>query len=281
MVTYTVQSGDTLGSIAKRFYDNPMKYKYIAEENNIENPNIIHVGQELNLPGVKEEEEEDQETVVPIPTVKKQDLLTAVQLQEVMPQAREENIEKYLQPLNELMSEYDINTPMRQAQFLAQIAHESGSFKYCVENLNYSAKALRAVFGKYFKDDSSAEQHARKPEAIANIVYANRMGNGNTDSGDGWKFRGRGLIQLTGRDNYEQCGQGINQGLVENPDHLSEHASAAVAAACWYWNSRKLNQDADQDDVKAITKKINGGYNGLEDRIEFLERAKKVLKVNT
>lgn len=206
-------------------------------------------------------------------------ILSKSQLKAIMPSASDENIDKYIEPLNKDLQAYGINTKLRIAHFIAQIAHESGSFKFSVENLNYSAKALRGVFGKYFPTDELAEQYARQPEKIASRVYASRMGNGDEASGEGWKFRGRGLIQLTGKDNYTQLGASIGQDLVSNPDSLSQNADTAVKAACWFWDGRKLNGYADQDDIKSITKRINGGYNGLEDREKYLNNAKSVLGI--
>ena len=196
-------------------------------------------------------------------------------LKQIIPAAKDKDIEFYLDALNSKLSGVEIDTPLRIAHFIAQIAHESGSFKYKSENLNYSAKALRAVFGKYFKSDDVAESYARKPEHIANIVYANRMGNGNASSGDGWRYRGRGLIQLTGCENYTKCGESIGKDLATFPDFLIFDPFAAVSAACWYWQSRDLNRFADSDDIRSITRKINGGYHGLKDREEYLARAKK------
>lgn len=278
MKKYTVQPGDTLGGIAKKFYGNVLKYKEIAQANDIENPDIINIGQVLVLPGIEEENADASKAAEAASAVTQTEgELTVEQLKAIMPKATDADLDKYITPLNELMPKYEINTPLRTAHYIAQLAHESASFKYNEENLNYSAKALRAVFGKYFKTDKMAEEYARKPEAIANIVYADRMGNGDTASGDGWKFRGRGLIQLTGHDNYEACGKDNGLDLVDNPDPLAKDPFIAVTGAGWYWQSRGLNKYADQDDVKKITKLINGGYNGLEDREEFLERAKKVL----
>jgi putative chitinase len=182
--------------------------------------------------------------------------------------------EYYLESLNVVLPNKEINTSLRLCHFLAQIIHESGHFKYKSENLNYSAKALRSVFGKYFKTDAIANEYARKPEKIANRVYANRMGNGDEASGDGWKYRGRGLIQLTGKCNYDACGKAIGLDLLGNPDLLTESAEASVLAACWFWNKNGLNQFADKDDITTITKRINGGTNGLEDRKSNLTKAK-------
>ena len=206
--------------------------------------------------------------------------LESQQLIDIMPLAKKDDIDFYLDALNNQMVPNEINTPLRQAHFIAQVAHESGGFRYKTENLNYSAKALRAVFGKYFTTEELAEQCARKPELIANLAYADRMGNGDTESGDGWKYRGRGLIQLTGSDNYRQCSEAIGKDIENDPDLLVHDADAAVAAACWFWGMRKLNSYADQDDLKAITKKINGGYHGLDDRAAYLNRAKQVFNIS-
>jgi putative chitinase len=173
--------------------------------------------------------------------------------------------DKYLPFINMTMIKREINTPVRQAMFLSQLAHESGNFRFVVENLNYSADALRRVFGKYFTTDELANQYARQPERIANRVYASRMGNGNEASGDGWKYRGRGLIQLTGKDNYAAFSmQADNNALVE-PELVAE-PELAVDSAGWFWTTNRLNQLADTGDVKAVTRRINGGFNGLADR---------------
>ncbi|MDE5422606.1 LysM peptidoglycan-binding domain-containing protein [Ancylomarina sp. DW003] len=270
MKKYTIKAGDTLGSIAKTFYKDAMKYKEIAEANNIVNPNIVIPGQEILLPGIKDDAvSNDTKHTGGL-------VLTLDCLSYIMPQASEENIWKYLEALNSQLPKFGINTPLRMAHFIAQIGHESGSFKYNSENLNYSEKALRAVFGKYFPSDELAQAYARQPEKIANRVYANRMKNGDEASGDGWKFRGRGLIQLTGRDNYTQCGFALKLDLINQPELLANDANAAVEAAAWFWNSRELNAFADKDDIKGITRRINGGYNGLEDREAYLVRAKEI-----
>lgn len=209
-------------------------------------------------------------------------------LKQIFPNSTEENREKYAKPLSMAMMRYNISTPNRIRAFLAQIGHESEQLSAVVENLNYSAKALRSVFGKYFKTDAEAEQYARKPEAIANVVYANRMGNGDTASGEGWKFRGRGLIQLTGKNNYDKATNemyALPMGVdfVDEPDLLATPEYATQSAA-WFWETNGLNALADQlggaDDTevfKAITKRINGGYNGLDDRLAMYERAKTVI----
>jgi len=277
MKKYTIQTGDTLGSIAEKFYNDPMKYKEIAKANKIANPNVISAGRELILPGI--EDEGIAGSNVAAKTVSK-GFLTVDILRSIMPNASAENITRYLAPLNDEMTKFGIDTPLRVAHFIAQLAHESGSFKYSSENLNYSAKALRAVFGRYFPTEELANEYAREPEKIANCVYANRMANGDEASGDGWKYRGRGLIQLTGKDNYTRCGSALKLDLVDQPNQLALDPNTAVAAAGWFWDMRHLNTYADQDDIKSITKRINGGYNGLEDREAYLVRAKAALNIH-
>lgn len=181
--------------------------------------------------------------------------------------------------LNQNLPEYQINTLKRVAQWLAQIGHESGDLKWTVENLNYGAKGLQSVFGKYFPTEALAKQYERQPQRIANRVYSSRMGNGDEASGDGWRFRGRGLIQVTGRSNYTACSEalyGDAKILQDDPDILSE-PDGAVRSACWYWNSRKINAVADREDTKEATRLINGGSNGLQDRIDRYARYKKIL----
>ncbi len=281
MKKYTIQAGDTLGSIAKKFYNDPMKYKEIAEVNYIVNTNVIIVGQELIIPDIKDELVLKSESISKAVVLdqKNDSLLTVDSLRHIMPNASEDHISKYFDALNSQMNKFGINTPLRIAHFIAQVAHESGSLKYSSENLNYSEKALRAVFGKYFPTDELAEAYARQPEKIANRVYANRMHNGDEASGDGWKFKGRGLIQLTGRDNYTQCGTKLRIDLINHPELLSDQPRMAVDAAVWFWNKCNLSTYADQDDIRRITKIINGGYNGLENRKAYLARAKEVLNL--
>lgn len=206
-----------------------------------------------------------------------QKMITYEQLLAINNNKNPEMCKYYIDALNKILPEYKINTKLRLCHFLAQILHESGNLKYKSENLNYSAKALRSVFPKYFKTDEIANQYARKPEKIANRVYANRMGNGDEASGDGWLRRGRGLIQLTGTDNYKACTKALNVDLMKNPDLIISNAEICMKTACWFWSSKKLNELADKDDIKTITKKINGGYNGIDDRCLILKRAKSVL----
>lgn len=200
-------------------------------------------------------------------------MISKDQLKSIMPNITSENLEAYYQPLNEVMEKYGITTPIRQAMFLAQVAHESNELKNTVENLNYSAKRLTEVFPRYFRTIEEAQPYDRQPEKIANRVYANRMGN--TVPFDGWLYRGRGPFQLTGRENYTAfCAASgcpdIN--LVSGPAWGSESAG-------WFWSSRNLNTLADKGLFKAVTKRINGGYIGLEHRIEYFERAKKALGI--
>jgi putative chitinase len=173
----------------------------------------------------------------------------------------------------EVASKFGINTPLRVAHFLAQCGHESGGFRVTQENLNYSAKGLMGIFKKYFPSEAIANQYARQPQKIANKVYANRMANGSEASGDGYKFRGRGYIQLTGRDNYTQFGKAIGEDIVNNPDSVS--TKYALASAAWFWSKNGLNKLADggatDSVVTSITKRVNGGTIGLPDRIKHFK----------
>lgn len=169
-----------------------------------------------------------------------------------------------------LLNKYGVNTPLRLAHFFAQIEHES-SLKPISENLNYSASGLIRVFRKYFTD-LEAIKYANKPKEIANRVYANRMGN--VKSNDGYDFRGRGFIQITGRYNYTRLSKDTGIDFVNNPDLLLEEANAMISAL-WFWNKNGLNNFADNDDIITITKRINGGKNGLEHRIQLLNKYKK------
>jgi putative chitinase len=180
--------------------------------------------------------------------------------------------------LDAAMRRFEIVTPARMAAFCAQLAHESGQLQRWTENLSYRWERLRQVFPKYFPSDAEARPFDRKPERIANRVYANRMGNGPEASGDGWRYRGRGPIQLTGKDNYRACGQGIGVDLVDDPDRLATPEPGCLAAA-WFWARNGLNALADAGDFVTITRRINGGLNGLAERREFWERAKAVFGV--
>jgi putative chitinase len=172
-----------------------------------------------------------------------------------------------------LLEKNGINTPLRLAHFMAQIEHESG-LKPISENLNYSADRLRVIFPKYFISKEDAKRYERKPEKIANRVYANRMGNGDEASGEGWKYRGRGFLQITGKENYFRLANDTDLDCLQNPDLLLEEANAMVSAL-WFWNLRGLNSRADKDEIKSITKRINGGFNGIKHRKELLSKYKK------
>jgi putative chitinase len=170
-------------------------------------------------------------------------------------------------------AKFQINTPLRLAHFLAQCGHESGGFRVTQENLNYSAKGLAGIFKKYFPTEAAAAAYARNPQKIANKVYANRMANGSEASGDGYKFRGRGYIQLTGRDNYTQFGKAIGEDIASNPDVVS--SKYALLSAAWFWSKNGLNKLADggatDTVVTSITKRVNGGTIGLPDRIKHFK----------
>lgn len=194
---------------------------------------------------------------------------------ELFPKCKEP--EEWIFAMEKVLYEYDIDTTKRIAAFITQCGHESGGWRVFSENLNYSAKALNIVFPKYFKRAGrDSEQYHRKPEAIANVVYANRMGNGDIDSGDGWKYRGRGPIQLTGKDNYMQFSKDMCVN-VSDPSIVSDDKEIAILSAVWFWNKNNLNDLADMQDIKRMTRKINGGYNGLEERIMYYERAMNIL----
>jgi putative chitinase len=187
-------------------------------------------------------------------------------------------VEHWHEVLDKLLEDYDINTPQRVASFLAQCAHESNNFVFIKENLNYRAASLVKTFAKYFPDDATAAAYAGRPEKIANRVYANRMGNGDEASGDGYRYCGRGLIQLTGRDNYTFFAGSLGIPVEEASDYLATFEGAAQSA-CWFWETNNLNRYADSGDIKGLTKAINGGYIGLEDRISHYEHALHVMGV--
>lgn len=188
-----------------------------------------------------------------------------------------EAADRWAAPLSETMERFKINTPMRAAQFLAQVAHESGGFRLTVENLNYSADALLRVFRKYFPTDEMARAYARQPEKIANRVYGGRMGNGDEASGDGWRFRGRGLIQLTGRSNYAAFARDMAIDVIREPDRV-ERAPLAAISAGWFWDRNNLNVIADTGDVEAVTRRVNGGTHGLDDRRRYYENAMRAFR---
>jgi putative chitinase len=182
----------------------------------------------------------------------------------------------WLEPLIEVFHRYEINTPLRMAAFIGQCAHESGDFKTLRENLNYSAEALCRVWPSRFPSLKDAQPYHRNPDMIADKVYGGRMGNGTEETGDGSLYCGRGLIQLTGKDNYRMASDALGEDLVASPDLVCGPRFAALTAG-WYWNKRGLNKEADAKDYVGMTKKINGGTIGLDDRIKHINDALAVL----
>jgi putative chitinase len=200
-------------------------------------------------------------------------ILTLPQLKQMV---NNRYIDHWYSAFQQLLPDYDINTPLRVAHFIAQCAHESGNFNFVEENLNYRAASLMATFKKYFPTQELAQQYEKKPEKIANRVYANRMGNGDEASGDGYTYRGRGLIQLTGKDNYTFFAGSLGIPVEEAAAYMATFEGAAQSA-CFFWEQNKLNRFADANDVRGLTRAINGGFIGLEDRIKHTEHALHVL----
>jgi len=203
--------------------------------------------------------------------------LTKEQLKQLLP--KNPYIDQWHKALSQLLPDYEINTPQRIAAFIAQCAHESGGFLFLTENLNYKAESLLKVFPKYFKDMATAKAYEKNPQKIANKIYADRMGNGNEASGEGFKYRGRGLIQLTGKTNYTW----FAASLQISPEEAAEYTQTfegACQSACWFWETNGLNAFADKGDILGMTKKINGGTIGLEDRKKHYEHALHVLGVH-
>ena len=199
--------------------------------------------------------------------------ITKEQLKQLLP--KNPYIDHWFHALSILLPDYEINTPKRIAAFMAQCAHESGGFMVLKENLNYKPASLRKLFGKYFPTDELAQEYASKAniqEAIANRIYANRMGNGPEESGDGYKYCGRGLIQLTGKSNYVSFADSLEITPEEASEYLATFEGAAQSA-CWFWETNNLNALADKGDILTMTKRINGGTIGLEDRIKHYEEA--------
>ena len=182
--------------------------------------------------------------------------------------SKNKNSQEWYDGLYEQLPKFGIVTPARVAGFISQCQHESADFTVLTENLNYGAKGLMSIFKKYYQDEALAKAHERKPQLIANRVYSGRMGNGPEASGDGWKYRGRGLVQLTGRSNYTQCSRDLfgDDCLVDDPDLLL-NPEWAILSACWFWHKNKLNDICDRGDVVLLSKRINGGTIGLADRI--------------
>lgn len=201
-------------------------------------------------------------------------VLTNAQLKQIL--SINKNTDEWVPICNLFLPKYNINNVNRIASFLAQTGHESLDFTVMVENLNYSMAGLQRTFKKYFPTASLAQQYARQPVKIANRVYANRMGNGSEASGDGWKYRGKGLIQLTGKSNHSAFAESKNMSLEEVIEYLLTK-EGAFEGACWFWNERNLNPLADVANTTKITKLINGGDNGLGDRLARFTKAKKIL----
>jgi putative chitinase len=198
-------------------------------------------------------------------------------LQHMCPKTKKSVLEGYVEPLNTVAEYYEMtHNAARLAGFLAQIGHESGGFNFIKENLNYSAKGLRSIFPKYFPNDEIAKQYERQPAKIANRVYGNRMGNGPEESGDGFKFCGRGLIQLTGKQNYTRLANDLGISIDETIAYL-ETPNGAVASAGWFWDNNNLNQICDKGDFVLLTKRINGGTIGLADRKHHFDEAMQYL----
>ena len=187
------------------------------------------------------------------------------------------HLDHWYEALCEILPDYDIDTVPRVAAFLAQTAHESGGYRAIKENLNYKAASLTKVWPRYFPSMEVANAYANQPEKIANRAYANRMGNGPEESGDGWKFCGRGLIQLTGKDNYTRYAESLEITLDEASEHLTTF-EGCVQSAAWFWEANNLNQWADKGDILTLTKRINGGTLGLADREKHYAHACHVLE---
>lgn len=202
-------------------------------------------------------------------------LITQQQIRRAVPEVSNKYLDAFVAYFNMYSEVYEVNTPLRISHALAQFLHESGNLRYLEENLNYSADGLLKTFPKYFNAES-AKQYARQPQKIASRVYANRMGNGNEASGDGWRYRGRGVLQLTGKIQYQNY---TNSDLcvgnaVNDPDMIASFPEA-LKSAFWFWEVHDLNRLADKDDCRAITRIINGGYNGISNRQFLLRRFQK------
>lgn len=184
--------------------------------------------------------------------------------------------ERWFTALEKWLPDYNITTKQRVASFVAQCAHESNNFNTLHENLNYRWETLRRVFPKYFQTDELAKKYAHNRVAIANRAYANRMGNGDEASGDGYKYCGKGLIQLTGKNNYSRFAEYAGMKLEDMPDYLQTY-DGAVHSSCWFWETNSLNRWADIADITTMTRRINGGDNGLDDRIEKFDKNMAIL----
>lgn len=187
-----------------------------------------------------------------------------------------------LEEIYEVSNKFEMNTSLRMAHFLSQVGHESGNFRSLFENLNYSAQGLKKTFAKYFKQPGLAESYARKPELIASRVYASRMGNGSEGTREGWKFRGRGYLQLTGKNNYKAFGEFIGEDIVNNPDLVA--TKYPLISAAWFFHINGINRisdrGSDEDTIRRVTRAVNGGYNGLDDRRKYFKKYYDLLDDN-
>jgi len=202
--------------------------------------------------------------------------MSILSLEQLKQMVKNPHIDHWHEALDQLLDDYEINTPLRVAHFVAQCAHESGNFVFIKENLNYRAESLTKTWPRLFPTMEIARQYEKQPERIANRAYGNRMGNGDEASGDGWRYCGRGLIQLTGKDNYTFFAGSLGISVEDAADYLATFEGAAQSA-CWYWEQNNLNRFADANDAKGLTRAINGGYLGLEDRIKHTQHALHVL----
>lgn len=262
---YQVKTGDTLSTIAARYYGDSSKASWIASRNHLTNPNQIYPGQQLQLPD--------------LPTTTSASLVSPALLSALCPSLSSSALSSFCNALDLDLPKAQITPPLCVAHFLAQTAHESAGYSQLRENLNYSASALTSLFGKYFVG-MDVNSYARQPEKIANRIYANRMGNGNEQSGDGWAYRGRGIIQLTGKANYQAFSKDWGVDVVSQPDLVATDPVLAVASGCWYWQKRNINAAAEADDLTKVTQLINGGTNGIEDRAHLLGIAKQQMNLN-
>lgn len=200
--------------------------------------------------------------------------VTIEQLERLFESTHKATLEKYIDALNEALEKYEITTPKRIAMFMSQIGHESGGLTIVEENLNYRPERLKVIFPKYFSNVDPTE-YAHNPQKIANRVYANRMGNGNEQSGDGYKFKGRGFIQLTGHDNYASLAHALDMTIDEVVEYMLTPEGACMSA-CWFWSTHNLNAFADAGDCLGATKRINGGVIGLAEREEIYKEALEI-----
>jgi putative chitinase len=262
---YQVKTGDTLSTIAASYYGDSSKASWIASQNHLATPNQIYPGQQLELPD--------------LPTTASAPLVSPALLSALCPRLSSSAVTSFCAALDLDLPKAQITPPLCIAHFLAQTAHESAGYSQLRENLNYSASALTSLFAKYFVG-IDANSYARQPEKIANRIYANRMGNGSEQSGDGWAYRGRGIIQLTGKANYQAFSKDWGVDVVSQPDLVATDPVLAVASGCWYWQKRTINAAAESDDLTKVTKLINGGTHGLEDRAHLLGIAKQQMGLN-